>query len=321
MVGSVLPTLQVPSMLIRCLFLAAVFWAAASVHAQPTGGASVSVATVDDSGKASPFRGMLWMPQGAPRGGVVLLHGAAGWNDFREGHYGRTFSGVGYAVLAVDSFGTRGVPQTVSHLLISFNQMARDAFAARAALVERGVPADRVAVMGLSKGGTAAMYAADRFLTPAHDDRFAAAIALYPTCHNRPRSAKPASTMFVALGEKDDLTGVQQCQDFAEAFGKAGGKASVKVYAGAAHGFDGDPANTVPFYAATAESFTRCNVEVEANGRETFSGKTFDPGSAEIMAALRAACVKKGASFWSSARQKEAVTRDVVEFLNVSLAK
>lgn len=289
--------------------------------AQPSGGNPVEFNAVDEStGKGVGLRGMLWLPPGAAKGAVVLLHGAGGWNDFREGHYGRELSAAGYAVLAVDSFGPRGVGPNLPHYRISFAQMARDAFAARSLLIERGFAPQRMAVMGLSKGGTAALYAADRALLAGQADRFPVAVVLYPPCHIRARVPSPASRVFMGLGEKDDLTGVKQCQEIAHAYEAAGGKVVVKLYADAAHGFDGNPANTTPFYASGVERFTECTVIVEADGQESHAGKTYAVAGGEaIIADMRKSCIKTGASFWTNARQKEAVIRDVVDFLNQAL--
>ena len=81
--------------------------------------------------------------------------------------------------------------------------MTRDAFSARRFLLEEGYAADRMAVMGFSKGGTVALYEADRNLLPTEADRFPVAISFYPSCSMRPRTPKPASIVFMALGEKE----------------------------------------------------------------------------------------------------------------------
>jgi dienelactone hydrolase len=292
-----------------------------AAQAQPSGGNLVEFTAIDDgTGKGVALRGMLWLPPGAAKGAVVLLHGAGGWTDFREGHYGRELSAAGYAVLAVDSFGPRGVGPNLHHYRISFAQMARDAFAARSVLIERGFAPQRLAVMGLSKGGTAALYAVDRALLSGQTDRFPVAVVLYPPCHVRARVPSPASSVFMGLGEKDDLTGAKQCQEIAHAYEAAGGKVVVRQYPDAAHGFDGNPANTVLFYASSVERFTECTVIVEADGQESYAGKTYAVAGGEaIIADMRKSCIKTGASFWTNPRQKEAVLRDVIDFLNKAL--
>jgi dienelactone hydrolase len=224
------------------------------------------------------------------------------------------------AVLAVDSFGPRGVGPNLPHYRVSFVQMARDAFAARRLLIERGIAPQRVAVMGLSKGGTAALYAIDRGLLPGQADRFPVAVALYPPCHLRARAPSPAGAVFIGLGEKDDLTGVKQCQEIAQAYEGAGAKVVVKLYPDAAHGFDGNPASIAHVYAGGVERFTECTVIVETDGQESYAGKTYAvAGGDAIMSDMRRSCIKTGASFWTNPGQKEAVTRDVIDFLNKSL--
>lgn len=185
------------------------------------------------------------MPAGVAKGAVVLVHGSSGWTDHREGHYGRALSDAGYAALAIDSFGARGVKGTAEdQTLVTSTDMIRDAFAARRFLVERGFPAERTAVMGFSKGGMVALYAADRNYVPEEMERFAASLPFYPGCHVRLRVPKPASTMFMVLGDRDDYTGVEPCQQVADDYAQAGGNITVKIYSGATHGFDGNPKHT-----------------------------------------------------------------------------
>lgn len=262
------------------------------------------------------------MPSEPAKGTVVLVHGSGGWSEHREGHYARALSAAGYAALAIDSFGPRGISQTVDdQSQVSSMQMTRDAFAARRFLLERGHAADRMAVMGFSKGGTVALFAADRNFLPAQAERFPVAIAFYPACNTHPRTPRPASVLFMALGEKDDYSGVKPCLEFADAFGKADGKVSVKIYPGAAHAFDGDPANTGMIRLRSAENFMECVVHVEEDGSLTYGSKRYPANDASVLDDMRKSCVKKGATIWTSPRQKEAATRDVLAFLSAAFAK
>ncbi len=290
-------------------------------NAQPSGGNAVSFTTQDASGNNLALAGHLWVPPGAAKGVVVLVHGSGGWSDHREGHYGRALSIAGYAALALDAFGPRGISETATNQTqISPMQMTRDAFSARRFLIERGFPADRMAVMGFSRGGSVALYAADRNFLPEQVDRFAVAIAFYPGCTIRPRAPKPVSAVFIALGEKDDYTGIKPCQEVADDFGKAGGKIAVKTYPGAAHGFDGNPANTAMTYSRFADNFMDCRVYLEEDGQYALAGKRHANDST-IVEAMRTSCGRKGASFWTNTRQKEAATRDLIDFLNNAFAK
>lgn len=307
---------------VGALIVAALSALPAATQAQPAGGTDVRFTTQDASGNAVALNGHLWLPTGAAKGAVVLVHGSGGWSDFREGHRARALGAAGYAALAIDSFGPRGISHTTEdQAQISNLQMTRDAFAARRYLLGRGFPADRIAVMGTSKGGTVALYAADRSFLPEQVDRFAVAIAVSPGCTVRPRVPKPAGALFVALGDKDDYTGVKPCQDIAEAFRNAGGRVTVKVYAGAAHAFDGNPAYTTMVRLPLVENFMNCVAFIEDDGQVSFDGQRYAPDDMTIVAAARKTCVRKGASVWTHPRQKEVVTRDAIDFLNEAFAR
>jgi len=299
--------------------LAAVCVAAA---AQPKEGSSVGIDTTDFAGRHLLLPGVLWEPAGPAKGAVVLVHGSGGWSDFREGHYGRALRAAGYAALAIDTFGPRGIVSTTEdQSQISALQMTRDAFAARRFLVDKGYAGERLAVMGFSKGGTVALYAADRNFLPKERERFALAIPFYAGCNARPRTPQPASVVFMALGEKDDYTGIQPCQDVAADFVRAGGTITVKVYPDSSHGFDGNPALTAMTRLRFVENYQDCVVYLEEDGRYTYGAKTYAPGDAALLADMRGGCVKKGANIWTNTTQKDAATRDVIEFLDRNFAK
>ena len=151
-----------------------------AARTQPTGGVEVNFPTQDATGVSLNLRGELWEPTEPAKGAVVIVHGSGGWSDYREGHYGRALSAAGYAALAIDTFGPRGINGTTGdQAQISSMQMTRDAFAARHFLLERGFSAEHLAVMGFSKGGAVALYAADRNFLPEETERFAAAIPFF----------------------------------------------------------------------------------------------------------------------------------------------
>lgn len=287
------------------------------VEAQPTGGQPVGFSSKDFGGKPVPLRAMLYRSNGPEKGSVVLVHGSGGWSDAREGHYARALSGAGFTVLAIDAFGPRQISNTTEdQTKLTMSQMTLDALSARRYLVEQGASADRMAVMGFSKGGVVAMYNADRTMLSSEIDRFPVAIPFYPGCSNRPRVPKPASIVFMALGEKDDYTGVKPCQELAEDYSKAGGNIKVKVYPNSSHAFDGDPAHTGMYRARFVENYMDCVVYVEADGTQSYGGKSYPAGDPAIYDALRGTCMKKGASLWTNTTQKANATADVIEFLN-----
>lgn len=298
-----------------CLVTVGVGWAQ-----QPQGGQPVAFQTLDQAGRATELRGLLYQASAPVKGAVVLMHGSSGWTDYREGHYARALSAAGYQVLAVDSFGPRGIANTgEDQKQLGMGNNTRDAFAARRHLLSLGAPPNKMAVMGFSRGGVVALRAADRTYVQEEADRFAAAVAFYPGCNNRAREPKPASVVYMALGEKDDYTGVKPCQEIAADFAAAGGKIEVKVYPDSTHGFDGNPANTRMFRLPTIENYMDCTVYVEPDGRQTLAGQTFGASEMAIFDLARKTCVKSGATMWTNLKQKEIATKDVIEFLNKTI--
>lgn len=285
--------------------------------AQPQGGTQVAFESTNADATKAVLQGVVYRPRGAPRGAVVLVHGSSGWTDHREGHYGRAFSAAGYLVMAIDSFGSRGISSTAEdQSRLTSMQMTMDAFAARRYLLSLGIDAGRTAVIGFSKGGQVALFASDRTFLPAEVDRFAVAIPFYPGCNSRPRAPRPAASMFIVLGEKDDYTGVKPCQDIAGDYARAGGQVQVKVYPNSTHGFDGNPENLRAIRLPTIENYIDCIVEVDSEGQLIYAGRKFSQGDVAILTELRKTCMKKGATVWTNLTQKQQATEDVITFLH-----
>jgi dienelactone hydrolase len=295
-----------------------------TTHAQPQGGALVSFKSSQDDASELSINGVLFKPAGAARGAVVIVNSADGWSDVREGHYARSISSAGYAVLAIDTFGPRGIKEaSTDNTRITTYEQAREAFAAKRYLVSLGYPADRIAVMGADRGGTIALLAADRtYMQKAKEERFAVAIAVGPACFLHPRQPKPSASVFIAIGDRNQVTGVKPCEDLANEYAAAGGKSTVKVYAGATSGFDGDPALRVMYRYVATETFADCNVVVEPDGRSVYQGKTFEEtDSSALFLEMRKSCVRRGASGYTNVTQKANVTLDLIDFLDANLPR
>ena len=138
-----------------------------------------------------------------------------GLGRLREGQYARALSSAGYAALTIDSYGPRGVMETYAdNAKVNPYAQARDALAARKYLVSIGYPADRMAVMGSGRAGNHRPSRFDRTFVQDESERFAAAVAISPACVLHPKAPKPASRVFIAIGDKND--GVQPCKDLAK---------------------------------------------------------------------------------------------------------
>ena len=127
---------------------------------------SLDTLTFDHPTACRPARltAALCLPPAAagPAPCMVILTSSAGVQRHREHYYAQALNEVGIAALIVDSFTGRGVRRTVAdQTLVSAAQMEGDAFAALALLrADPRIDAGRIGLMGVSKGGGAALNAA-----------------------------------------------------------------------------------------------------------------------------------------------------------------
>lgn len=193
---------------------------------------------------------------------VVMLHGSDGPTPHYQ-RYAQAFLRRGLAVLLIDSFTTRGVGDTIGdHRAVAPYSMLIDAYRGLALLQSHPrVVADRIALVGWSKGGMVAEWAARaRYRTMLAPDSppFAAHAAFYPWCGEQhvPVQLTGAPLLFL-VGERDDWTGAAPCVDHVSRVREAGYAAKLVVYAGAEHAFD--YAGRFRQYLAQAESWAACN--------------------------------------------------------------
>ena len=182
-------------------------------------------------------------------------------------------NGLGFATFAVDSFSGRGIVHTV----VDQDQLGRlamvvDAYAALDLLSKHArIDAERVVVMGFSRGGHAAIYASlKRFqrATGVPGQSFAAFVAFYPPCNTRYRDDTVVADVPIRIfhGSADDWVPVGPCREYVARLQAAGKDAQLAEYPEALHGFDSR--STAPLVRVNSGQTTRnCRLEEIDSGR------------------------------------------------------
>jgi dienelactone hydrolase len=269
------------------------------------------------------LRARLYLPDKPelPLSAVVITPSSGGVKPFREGHYAEALAGAGIAALVVDSFAARGIVNSVhDQRLLTRWQVGNDAVAGLRWLSrdERFKP-DRIAVLGVSKGGIAALDTAldvRRRWMRATSVKFAAHIALSPGCRwvNRSTATTGAPILFL-LAEFDDMTPAQACVERAEQLRGAGNaNVEVKVYPGAHHAWEAVTAN--PLFDPWAENYAGCHVWIEDDGALAAASDGASIPRRQWYEWAKRTCMKLGAHCCGGTPElKQQATRDVIAFL------
>jgi dienelactone hydrolase len=191
----------------------------------------------------------LMLPEDAAPGArlpaMVLLHGGTG-QGAQDWYYARLLNGWGIAVLAVDSFGPRGVRETIfDQSAVSEASIMADAYAALNQLSkDPRIDPQRIGVMGFSKGAAPALLAAlDRFRVRLADpgNRFALHVAFYPWCgFSFLDQTATGAPVLVLSGARDRVTPAALCIELAGRLRSANPRLplDIAVYPAGGHAFD-----------------------------------------------------------------------------------
>jgi dienelactone hydrolase len=185
--------------------------------------------------------------QGAGRvPAVILAHSCAGVGAALRGWAG-VLRGAGYAVFTLDSFGARGIREVCTgSQAINMASILADIYRAQALLASHpAIDPARIAVMGFSFGGRAAVWAAleryQRQLKAPGTAPLAAYLAFYPaSCWFRFRDETEVAGGPIRLfhGTADDATPIAACRDWTARMRAAGRDVGIYEYSGAHHSFD-----------------------------------------------------------------------------------
>lgn len=194
---------------------------------------------------------------------IVMMHGRtgphsaattgrydAGTLSVRHRMWGALLAADGYVAVLVDGFGPRGYPAgfprfSYKHRPEAVNEVdvrPLDAFGGLAWLRTRSdVAADRIALLGWSNGGSAALATMAAPGGDGHAPGFRGALAFYPGCrlHGRFKNGlRPTAPVRVFHGTADEEVSYELCRRLVERSRDLGGDIEMVTYADATHGFD-----------------------------------------------------------------------------------
>jgi dienelactone hydrolase len=181
-----------------------------------------------------PLLGYLLRPDGsAPRPAVVVLHGCEGFS-LNYVIAARELQSWGYAALVLDSLGAEDLCQGGGGAAAE----ALDAYAALHWLSARPfVDPERIALLGLSMGGAAALMITERGpLSATFKQHFRAVAAYYPSCGFS--NGVMTSPLLILIGGADDWAPAADCQAMMKRRDGNGAPVDLRVFPGATHAFN-----------------------------------------------------------------------------------
>jgi dienelactone hydrolase len=227
----------------------------------------------DSGGQLTTISGQLRIAQGSDRLPVVVLqHGSGGMGANVE-MWSRQFNAMGVSTFALDGFTGRGLTEvSTNQALLGRLNFILDTYRALDILANHPrVDPQRIALMGFSRGGQAALYASlKRFhqMWNKSGIEFAAYIAFYPDCATTFVSDTEVADRPIRLfgGTADDYDPIALCKPYVERLRAAGRDVELTEYPGAPHSFD-NPLGARPAAASPkSQSVRNCTIREEPVG-------------------------------------------------------
>lgn len=265
------------------------------------------------------IKGDLTIPDNHPQAvpAVIILHGSSGVNR-GERVWARRMNAQGYASFVVDSFTGRGIRNTENdQAQLSMTADIADAYAAlRLLATDPRIDKQRIAVMGFSRGGVAALYSSlEPFHLAATDGnlRFAAHVAFYPSCGISYDSAHvDGAPVLMLVGGKDNYTPAAPCIAYADKLRSKGAQVTLKEYPDAYHGFDRPtPLRTMPL----ATSARECHGSYDLDTRKFTMMRNGQTLTGSFAVAESKRCLTRGVTLGGDAQAQTQSPGEVAAFL------
>ena len=272
----------------------------------------------DTNARAVVTTGALRIPRGEGRLPVVVLQHGSGGMAANVEMWSREFNEIGISTLALDGFTGRGLTNVNSNqALLGRLNFVLDIYRALDVLAKHPrVDPQRIALMGFSRGGQAALYAS---LTRFHKMwnrsgiEFAAYIPFYPDCATTFVADTNVADRPIRIfgGTQDDYNPIALCKAYVERLKSAGRDVQVTEYPTASHAFDNPLGPVPPAVVVGGQSVRHCTIReepvgllIDASTREPFTYK--DP------------CVEIGPHVGYDAAATDAAKASVKEILKTA---
>lgn len=293
------------------------------------------------TGEPVNITGHLFLPASATEKdkvpAVILVHGSGGIYEAMLDYWPKQFNGAGYAVLALDTFGPRGVKSTAEdQSQVPFAADVADAFSALKLMASHPrIDASRIAVMGFSRGGIATWRTAVERIIAAQSTaqklpaglRFAAHIPVYSGgCVGVFRLiVKPGvfskSPMLWVHGDADDYAAMGPCRDYAEKINQAGTPAEFVAIAGARHKFDMDEQRRIDVRNAQ-RTLDSCPIEVDIETLYSYDRTTGQRLTGTAYAdTLKSQCAATGATVEGDRKSRDKAAQAILAFLRKTFGR
>lgn len=248
---------------------------------------------------------------------MILMHGVSGIGGNMD-DWSQHLNSMGVATLVVDGFTGRGLPHGMAPGAPSPGARIVDAYRALDLLTKHPrIDPDRIAIMGFSHGGWAALYSSLKRFARMHgsaDGRaFAAHIVFYPGCVQTCLEGDDIVDKPIRIfhGSADDQLPVAACREYAARLRKAGKDVVLTEYAGAHHAFDLRTLRE-PVKLPQGISLNRCQLAEGADG-QMLNANTRQPFS------LADPCVDRGVTVAYQAQAHSEAVKAVTEFVAATL--
>ena len=203
---------------------------------------------------------------------VLLVHGAGGIGGNID-RWAQVLNAIGVAAFVLDGFTGRGIASVSQDpTQLGRTPMIADSYRALEILAKHPrIDPTRIAVMGFSRGGQAALYSSLKRFQKMHGPQgleFAAYVIFYAPCNLRFIDDDQVADKPIRLfhGTADDFVYVAPCRAYVERLRAAGKDVQLTEYPGAQHVFDG-PHIKAPIFQPQGITTRHCVTEEKPIGR------------------------------------------------------